>query len=75
MKRLRQYIRKLLLEGPGEPDLTHYVDELEDIILKMVLSPRTVQHMQAQTKDSEVAVVLDTGSLSADYPNVNQVHM
>lgn len=74
MKNLRQYIR-IILEGQAdEPDMSRYVDDLEDEIFTMLFQKSTYDYLQSQDEGIESTMVMKT-SLFDEYDNINEVHL
>jgi hypothetical protein len=74
-KILREYIREVLVEQVrSEPDLTQYVDNLEDEIFSLLFQRSTFDHLQTQGEGIESTMVLDT-PLFDEYDNINEVHL
>jgi len=72
---IRQYVREMLLENKsGEPDMTKYVDDLEDEIFMFLFQKNTFDHLQSQAANSESTVILNT-SLFNEYDNIDEVHL
>ena len=57
-----------------EPDMTQYVDDLEDEIFTLLFQKTTFDHLQQQDESTESTVILDT-SLFNEYDNINEVHL
>ena len=61
MNLLRKYIRNtLIVESQEEPDMTRYVDELEDLIFTFIFTKSTFDHLQSLEQDIEVSTILET---------------
>jgi hypothetical protein len=72
---LRQYIRNtLMVESQEEPDMTHYVDELEDLVFTFIFTRSTFDHLQSLEPDIEVSTVLET-NLFDEFENINEIHL
>jgi hypothetical protein len=72
---IRHYVRETLLESKsGEPDMTKYVDDLEDEIFTILFQKSTFDHLQSQAANSESTVILNT-SLFDEYDNIDEVHL
>jgi len=71
---LREYV-KIILEGQiEEPDMTQYVDDLEDEIFSLLFQKSTFDHLQSQDEDIESTMVMDI-SLFDEYDNIDKVHL
>ena len=74
MNLLREYI-KIMLEGQTEePDMTQYVDDLENEIFTMLFQRSTYDYLQSQDEGTESTMIMDT-SLFDEYDNINEVHL
>jgi len=71
---LREYVRIMLENQSQEPDMTQYVDDLEDEIFTLLFQKTTFDHLQQQDESTESTVILDT-SLFNEYDNINEVHL
>ena len=72
---LRHYVRETLLESKsGEPDMTKYVDDLEDEIFTLLFQKSTFDHLQSQAANSNSTAILNT-SLFDEYDNIDKVHL
>ena len=60
MKLLREYIKSLILENKSEPDLTRYVDDLEDEIFSFLFTKSTFDYLQSLPEGEEATTVLET---------------
>jgi hypothetical protein len=75
MSLLRQYIRStLIVESQEEPDMTRYVDELEDLIFTFIFTRSTFDHLQSLEPGMEANTVLETNLFDA-FENINEVHL
>jgi hypothetical protein len=74
MNLLREYIRIMLEGQTEEPDMTQYVDDLEDEIFTFLFQKNTFDHLQSQGEGTESTMVMDT-SLFDEYDNINEVHL
>lgn len=72
---IRHYVREVLLESKsGEPDMTKYVDDLEDEIFTLLFQKSTFDHLQSQAANSNSTAILNT-SLFDEYDNIDKVHL
>jgi len=71
---LREYVRIMHENQSQEPDMTQYVDDLEDEIFTLLFQKTTFDHLQQQDESTESTVILDT-SLFNEYDNINEVHL
>jgi hypothetical protein len=74
MNLLREYIKTLITESQEEPDMTRYVDELEDLVFTFLFTRRTFDHLQSLELGRESATVLET-NLFDEFDNINDVHL
>ncbi len=74
MKLLREYIKSLILENKSEPDLTRYVDDLEDEIFSFLFTKSTFDYLQSLPEGEEATTVLET-EIFKEYENINEVHL
>jgi len=74
MRLIRKYIHDLLSESVNEPDMTQYVDALEDEIFSFLFQRSTFNYLQSQDEGKESTTVLPT-SLFSEYDNINEVHL
>ena len=74
MNPLREYIRIMLENQTEEPDMTQYVDDLEDEIFSLLFQKSTFDHLQSQDEGIESTVIMDT-SLFDEYDNIDKVHL
>ncbi|HIK66688.1 MAG TPA: hypothetical protein EYF95_01810 [Flavobacteriales bacterium] len=72
---LREYIRNMLIvESQEEPDMTRYVDELEDLIFTFIFTTSTFDQLQSLEPSMEINAVLETNLFDA-FDNINEVHI
>jgi len=73
---VRESIRNIILRESRdeEPDMTQYVDDLEDEIFSILFQKSTFDHLQSQDEDVESTMIMDT-SLFNEYDNINKVHL
>ena len=75
MNLLREYIREIIVEGKTEePDMTQYVDDLEDLIFNFLFTQSTFNELQSLEPNVEISTVLPT-DIFDDFENVNEVHI
>ena len=75
MSLLREYIRALLREGKSdEPDMTQYVDDLEEAIFSFLFTRSTFDELQKLSPGVEATLVLPT-SIFDEFKNINEVHL
>jgi len=71
---LRGYIKEVLESQPEEPDMTQYVDDLENEIFTMLFQKSTYDYLQSQDEGIESTMIMNT-SLFDEYNNINEVHL
>ncbi len=74
MKLLRKYIESVIIEGKSEPDISRYVDQLEDEIFSFLFQKSVFDYLQKQDEYIESTMVMET-SLFNEYENINEVHL
>tara|TARA_B100000700_G_scaffold291029_2_gene349704 strand:- start:13404 stop:14786 length:1383 start_codon:yes stop_codon:yes gene_type:complete len=72
---IREYVRGLLIEAAsGDPDMTQYVDDLEDAIFSFLFTRSTFDELQKLSAGVEATLVLPT-SIFDEFKNINEVHL
>jgi hypothetical protein len=73
MKLLHEYVA-LLIESNSEPDITQYVDALENKIFEFLFTKSTYDYLQTLEDKDEVTTVLKT-NIFDDFNNINEIHI
>ena len=72
--RLRQYVKSVILENRSDPDMSQYVDKLENEVFELLFQKSTFDYLQTQGEGIESTMVMDT-PLFDEYDNINEVHL
>ena len=70
----REHIRKILPESVEGPDMTQYVDDLEDIIFTFLFTKSTFDKIQTLDPGVEISTVLST-DIFDEFENINEIHL
>ena len=71
---VRKYIRKILAENVEEPDITQYVDDLENEIFAFIFTQENYDEFKTLKPGEELSSVLPT-DIFEDFKNIKEVHL